>query len=235
MLRQLAYALPQIPGFDSLRPKTYAAWPVWEGSTTGEIQWPKVVKQAVIDWYHKARDWNARKETIRRYGGTLGSSAIRVYECLIFDFQNWRTGQLDPSYIGIAKKVGLCRSTVAKALALLRRLGLIHWVRRSAHHWRNGKFELKQITNAYVLLPPTQWRGVDLPPAPPSPEPGTWGDHPPLPDVTTQAIEERQQGGSMVTAIKILETDETDGVAQSLARLGRTMLAAEAEAKPGET
>jgi hypothetical protein len=234
-MRQLAYALPQIPGFDSLRPKTYAAWPVWDGSTTGEIQWPKVVKQAVIDWYHKARQWNAAKEIAGRYGGTLGSSCMRVLECMTFDFQNWQTGRLDPSYEGIAAKTGLTRSTVAKALARLRQLGIIHWVRRSAHHWRNGKFVLRQITNAYVLLPPTQWRGVDLPPAPPPPDPGTWGDHPSLPDVTEQALEERQQGGSMVAAIKILETDETDGIAQALAKLGRTVLAAEAAAKPGES
>jgi hypothetical protein len=43
-MRQLAYALPQIPGFDSLRPKTYAAWPVWKDSTTDEVRfvplWP---------------------------------------------------------------------------------------------------------------------------------------------------------------------------------------------------
>ena len=56
-MRQLAYALPSFPGFDS--PKTYAAWPVWSGSTTDEIKWPKIVKTAVIDWYHKARNWNA--------------------------------------------------------------------------------------------------------------------------------------------------------------------------------
>ena len=37
-MRQLAYALPPLPGFDSLRPKTYAAWPVWNDSTTGEVQ-----------------------------------------------------------------------------------------------------------------------------------------------------------------------------------------------------
>jgi hypothetical protein len=235
MLRQLAYALPQLPGFESLRPKTYAAWPVWEGSTTAEIQWPKVVKKAIIDWYHKARHWNAAKDITGRYGGTLGSACMRVLECLIFDFQNWTTGQLDPGYKAIAKKTGLGRSTVAEALRKLKLYRVIHWVQRSAHHWNNGKFELKQITNAYVLLPPSQWRGVDLPPEPPQPDPGTWGDHPPLPDVTEQALEEREQGGGMVAAIKILETDETDELAQSLARLGRTVLAAEAAAKPGET
>ena len=64
---------------------------------------------------------------------------------------------------------------------------------------------------------------------------GTWGDHPPLPDVTEQALEERQQGSSVVAMIKILETDETDELARAWARLGRTVLAAEAAAQLGKT
>jgi hypothetical protein len=230
-MRSLAYSLPPLPGFDS--PKTYAAWPVWSGSTTDEIKWPKVVKKAVIEWYHKARNWNAAKDIAGRYGGTLGNSAMRVLECLIVDFQNWRTGQLDPSYEGIAAKTGLGRSTVANALARLKLYGLIHWQQRSAHHWNsNGQFQLKQITNAYMLLPPTQWRGVDLPREPEPPDPGTWGDHPPLPDVMTQALEEERQGGSRQTALAILEHDENDPAALACARLFRTV---EAGKKPGET
>lgn len=46
-MRSLAYDLPS---FDS--PKTGAIWPVWSSGTTAEIKWPKVVKEAVIDWYH---------------------------------------------------------------------------------------------------------------------------------------------------------------------------------------
>jgi hypothetical protein len=81
-----AYALPPLPGFDSA--KSYAAWPVWSGSTTADIKWPKVVKEAVIAWYHKARCWNAAKQAAGRYGGTLGSACLRVLESLTFDFQN---------------------------------------------------------------------------------------------------------------------------------------------------
>jgi hypothetical protein len=221
-MRQLAYALPQLPGLP-IRPKTYAAWPVWSGSTTAEIIWPKIVKQAVIEWYHKARHWNAAKEIAGRYGGTLGSSCMRVLECLIFDFQNWRTGQLDPGYKAIAKKTGLGRSTVAEALARLKQHGIIHWIQRSAHHWHNGKFELKQRTNAYMLLPPTQWRGLDLPSEPPPPDPGTWGDHPPLPDVMEQAADDRRHGASLHSALTVLEHDDNDHVARAIARLFRSV------------
>jgi hypothetical protein len=231
-MRQLAYALPQLPGFDSLRPKTYAARPVWSGSTTADIKWPKVVKEAVIGWYHQARRWNAAKEAAARYGGTLGSACMRVLECLIFDFQNYQTGRLDPSYEGIAAKTGLGRSTVGEALRRLRLHRIIHSQKRSEHHWRDGKFQLRQRTNAYMLLPPSQWRGVEPPSEPPPPDPGTWGDHPPLPDVMTQALAERRQGGSIEASIKILETDETDELALATASLWRTRLGL---TKPGET
>jgi hypothetical protein len=237
MFQQIAYALPQLPGFDSLRPKTYAAWPVWDGSTTDEIKWPQVVKKAVIQWYHKARDWNARKEAIARYGGTLGNSAMRVLECLIFDFQDWNTGQLDPSYEGIAAKTGLGRTTVWNALRRLKERGVIHSQRRSAHHWQGtGKdrtFVLKQLRNAYMVLPPSQWRGIKLPPDPSPPDPGTWGDHPPLPDQMILAQEELRAGGSQKTALTILEHDDTDGLALAVARLFRRV--GESEKKPGET
>jgi hypothetical protein len=230
-MRSLAYALPPLPGFDS--PKSYAAWPVWSGSTTAEIKWPKVVKTAVIDWYHKAQNWNAAKQAAGRYGGTLGSSCMRVLECLSFKFQNYNTGQLDPSYEGIAAKTGLGRSAVAVALARLKQLGIIYWQQRSDHHWHNGRFELKQITNAYFLLPPTQWRGLDLPPEPPPPDSGTWGDHPPLADLMTQAQDDRRDGGSMGAALAVLELDPAgDPLAAAVARLFRTV---EADEKPGAT
>ena len=229
-MRQLAYALPQLPGLP-IRPTTYAAWPVWSGSTTADIQWPKVVRQAVIDWYHKARQWNAMKREAGRYGGDLGSACMRVLECLIFDFQNWRTGRLDPSYEGIVSKTGLGRSTVAKALARLRRLGLIHWQRRSDHHWRDGRFELRQKTNAYMLLPPSQWRGAKLPPEAPPPHPSTWGATPPLPDPISQAVEELRHDARK-TALAILDADPQDRLAVALASLGRAI---EESEKTGET
>jgi Bacterial regulatory proteins, gntR family len=193
-MRQLAYALPSFPGFES--PKTYAAWPVWSGSTTADIKWPKVIKDAVVKWYHHARDWNALKQATGRYGGTLGSSCLLVLQCLVFDFQNWRTGQLDPSYQHIAAKTGLSRSAVAVALRRLKQLGIVYWQQRSAHHWHDGKFQLKQITNAYALLPPSQWRGFTAPPEAPPPAAGAWGDHPPLPDAISQRLPRRRKAAA---------------------------------------
>ena len=75
--------------------------------------------------------------------------------------------------------------TVASALQRLRELGILNWVRRCAESWRDGRFVLEQETNAYAVLPETQWRGYRPPPEPPA-APGP-GATPPLPSALAQA------------------------------------------------
>jgi hypothetical protein len=58
-----------------------------------------------------------------------------VLHALVFDFLNFATGRLDPSYVAIARKTNVCERTVATALARLRELGILNWVRR----WALGK------------------------------------------------------------------------------------------------
>jgi hypothetical protein len=59
----------------------------------------------------------------------------------------------------------------------LRDLGLLDWLRRCVEDQdEEGRFRLRQLTNAYGLLPPSQWRGFAEPPPPPPPQPGTWGE-----------------------------------------------------------
>ena len=55
---------------------------------------------------------------------------------------NFATGRLDPSYAAIARKANVCERTVATALAGLRKLGILHWVRRCTESWRDGRFVL---------------------------------------------------------------------------------------------
>ena len=78
----------------------------------------------------------------------------------------------DPSYAEIAAKAGVCVRTVASALKRLREPGILNWVRRCAESWRDGRFVLEQETNAYGLLPESQWRGYRR-------HQDTWGDPPP--------------------------------------------------------
>ena len=92
-------------------------------------------------------------------------------------------------------KAGVCVRTVATALQRLRELGILNWVRRCAESWRDGRFVLAQDTNAYGLLPESQWRGYRPPQEQPAPAPGTWGDPAPMPSVLAQAaLEGREEG-----------------------------------------
>jgi hypothetical protein len=60
-----------------------------------------------------------------------------------------------------------------------------------------------QETNAYASLPPSQWRGYYEPPEAPPPQPGTWGDHPPI-DIMAEARAD-SQAGAPLAAIAVLK------------------------------
>jgi hypothetical protein len=154
------------------------------------------------------------------HGGAVGHAALQVLHALIFDFMNYASGRLDPSYAAIARKANVCERTVANAVKRLKELGILNWVRRCAEKWIDGRFVLEQETNAYAILPSSQWRGYKEPPEPSPPVAGTWGDHPSLPSVVAQAADEQRASGDLRTAIRILESDPTDKLAASLARLG---------------
>jgi hypothetical protein len=130
---------------------------------------------------------------------------------------------LDPSHAAIARKANVCERTVRNALRRLKDLGILNWVRRCAESWQDGRYVLEQATNAYAVLPPSQWRGYKEPPEPPPPAPGTWGDHPPLPSLLAQASAETKASGDMRTVVAILENDPQDMLARALARLGRAV------------
>jgi hypothetical protein len=169
-----------LPGFTALA-RTYAPWPVWSGSVAKPVRFAPMPKKAAVRLWHRARDFDRGTHQVGRHGGAVGHTALAVLHALVFDFLNHRTGRLDPSYAAIAAKAGVCVRTVATALARLRELGVLAWVRRCAESWQDGRFVLEQETNAYAVLPESQWRGYRPPPEPPGPAPGTWGEPPPLP------------------------------------------------------
>jgi hypothetical protein len=218
-MRSLAYALPALPGFDS--PKTYAAWPVWNDSPDAEsVRFVPLPKKEAARRWHKARRFDRQTHLPGKHGGVLGRTGLAVLYVLLFDFLDFTTGRLDPSYDAIAAKAGVCRRTVAAALHRLKLLGLLHWQRRSREDIDDaGGFRRVQETNAYAVLPPSQWLGYREPPPAPPPEPGTWGDHPPLPDPITQATDELRHGQRR-SALDILSCDPADCLAGALARFG---------------
>jgi hypothetical protein len=132
-------------------------------------------KKAAVRLWHRARDFDRGTHELGKHGGAVGPTALQVLHALIFDFLNHRTGRLDPSYEAIAHKAGVCVRAVATALKHLRELGILNWVRRCAKKWREGRFVLEQQSNAYAVLPDSQWRGYRPPAEAPGPAPGTWG------------------------------------------------------------
>ena len=212
---------PALPGFACR--KTSAAWPVWSGSTTKEIKFQGMPKKAATRLWHRARDFDRQTRQAGKHGGAVGHTALQVLHAMLFDFLNYTTGRLDPSYAAIARKANVCQRSVANAIKRLRDLGILNWVRRCAEGFKDGRFVLEQETNAYAILPDSQWRGYTPPMEAPAPQPGTWGDHPPLPSLLAQAAEQRAAGGSFRQMVGLLESDPTDELAARLAQLGRTL------------
>ena len=221
----LIQSLPPLPfpSFAGMESKTYAAWPVWSDSSRAEIKFQPMPKKAAVKLWHRARDFDRQTSKRECHGGAVGHSAMQVLHTLIFDFLNYGSGRLDPSYAAIAKAANVCERTVANAIKRLKGLGILNWVRRCSEKWQDGRYVLEQDTNAYAVLPSSQWRGYKEPPEAPPPAPGTWGDHPPLPSLLAQAVAERKAGGTLKGVIGILECDPRDALSLALARLGRAV------------
>lgn len=220
--RHISAAMPFVA--DLRNGISYASWPVWSGSTTKEARFAPMPRKVAIRIYHKAVEWNRRDKFAGRHGGLVGSHVLLVLHTLIFDFLNHSTGRLDPSYNAIQRKTRLCRQTVATALARLKQLGIINWIRRcSEDHDEHGRFVLRQETNAYALLPSTQWRNFMDIDVPEPPHPATWGASPPLPSLLEQASGIREEGGSLAAAAARLDADPNDTLAATLASLGRAL------------
>ena len=204
-------------------PKTYAAWPVWHDSTTKEVKFqPRKKKEAAKLW-HKARDFERQTRQPGKQDGAIGRNGILILQSLLFDFLNYVSGALYPSYAAIAEKSGVSLSSVYRGLNKLRDAGVLHWVRRCKEDYIDGRFTLRQESNAYAVLPSSQWNGFSEPPPAPPPAAGTWGDHPPMPSGLDLASIVRREGGSLSAQIAALEGDDGDPLARALAGLGRLM------------
>lgn len=215
--------------------KTRAPSACWRDSSAKLVRWQHMTPKAAGELYRQAEDFERQTRQPGRQDGALGRNGLAVLRALIFGFLNYTTGQLDPGYEAIAKKACISVRSVARGLASLKRVGVLNWLRRCTPIIEAGRCILEQITNAYALIPCSQWRGYRPSPKrtpPPRPESGTWGDPPPLPDALTAAMTERRQGGSWRGVLRELESDPGDRLAGVLARLGRAMGIAETPQLP---
>jgi hypothetical protein len=98
-MSSLAYALPGLSGTDSA--KTYAVWPVWKDSTTQEVRFFPLSKKEAARRWHKARRFDRQTHTAGKHGGVIGRPGLAVLYVLLFDFIDYASGRLDPSYDAI--------------------------------------------------------------------------------------------------------------------------------------
>src|SRR5690242_12808822 len=195
-----------LSGLAALTEQSHAPHPVWSGSTTKPVQFTPLPKKAAMRLWQYAREFDRQTKEKGCHGGAVGHTGLQVLQVMIFDFLNFRTGRLDPSYAAIAHKANLSESAVATALKRLHAVGVLTWVRRCTEGWEGGRYVRRQQTNAYAILPSTGWHGFSPPrDESPPPHPDTWGKPPAMPSILAAAAIERHAGGTLKAAIQVLE------------------------------
>ena len=215
-MHAISHCLPMFPGF--ARPKTYAPSPIWRDSTTAELRFQPLNKKQAAKLWHEARRFERSTRQPGRQDGALGRNGLAVLYALLFDFLNYASGRLDPAIDTIAQAANISPRSAARGLANLKAAGVLNWARRCiADIGEAGRIVFRQLSNAYAVLPVSQWLGHRPRAEAPPPQAGTWGDHPPLPSLIAQAT----TAGSMTAQIKTLELDTSDELAAALAGYGR--------------
>lgn len=192
---------------------------VWHDSTTREVRFQPMPKRQVTKLWHDARRFERQTRRPGRQDGAIGRNGLAVLHALLFDFLNYRSGALYPSWAAIARKACVSVRSVGRGLAKLRAAGVLHWVRRCVAEWIDGRFTLRQQSNAYAVLTCSHWRGYCAPAPAPLPRPGTWGDHPPM-NAINEALAAGRLGCSIADRVTALQSDPSDRLAAALAKLG---------------
>jgi hypothetical protein len=220
---QLSIALPRVAGL-----KTSTAWPVWKGSVRTEVKFQRLPKRQAVRLFHDARRFERQTRMPGRQDGAIGRNGLALLHAMLFDCINYASGRLDPSYETLARLANISVRSVARGLGKLKAAGVLNWLRRCVESFKDGRFMLEQETNAYAVLPCSQWRGYAMPPPAPPPDRGTWGDHPPLPSQLAQAADAIREGYGCGAVLALLAADPTDQLALALARLGSAINGANA-------
>ena len=180
-------------------------------------------KQAAKLW-HEARRFERSTRVAGKQDGALGRNGLAVLYVLLFDFLNYASGRLDPAKATIAKAANISERSAARGLANLKAWGVVNWVRRCAVDIGDaGRAVFRQLSNAYAVLPVSQWLGHTYKPDAPPPERSAWGAAPIVPTLLEEAV----AAATVADKIKVLELDVDNPLARALAALGRAVQATE--------
>jgi hypothetical protein len=110
-----------------------------------------------------AKAWGARHRQPGQHRGPITRAFLEVLEALLWGFHNSRDGRCFPGYEAIAAKAECARSTVAEALKVLERAGVLTWQNRIARasvrqrdlfgRW-STRWTVIRTSNAYVFRDP---------------------------------------------------------------------------------
>lgn len=100
--------------------------------------------------------------------GALGHVALEILDYLA-NIVSAKTGQLDPSYETMQRRLKRSKSAITDALKALKAHGFLDWLRRHVPTGNaNRGPQIRQTSNAYRLsLPPRAARLLPVPPPPP--------------------------------------------------------------------
>jgi hypothetical protein len=101
-----------IPNLIPPAPKTYAAWPVWHDSTTQQVKFQPMPKRQAVKRWHEARRFERQTRQPGKQDGAIGRNGLAVLHALLFDFLNYASGALYPSWAAIAYKGSLHESAL---------------------------------------------------------------------------------------------------------------------------
>jgi hypothetical protein len=221
---ELCLSSPTFPGM--LPPiNTYAAWPVWSDSTTAEVRWQPMPKREAVKLWHEARRFERQTRQPNHQDGALGRNGLAIVHALLFDFINYKTGALYPSWEALAEAANISARSVGRGLAKLKEAGVLHWLRRCVEAVAPaGGFLLRQISNAYHVCSTANWKGYKPPPPPPPPDPACWGAMPPQDPFAEAAadraarlaaLEAEARAGSFLSAVLARELRKRMGADSS--------------------
>jgi hypothetical protein len=196
-------------------------WPVWSGSVQKPVGFQPMPKREALRIWHDLRRFERQTRQPGRQDGAVGRNGLAVAHALLFDFLDYRTGQLTPTRASIARAANICVRSVDRGLARLKACGALDWKRRCEQALENGVFRLEQIASAYFVQAQSAWLGFWRPAECPGPWPEAWGAAPPLPDPLAAAAAAHAGGASLEAQIAALESDPRDALANALGRLGR--------------
>jgi hypothetical protein len=101
-----------------------------------------------------AERYNRLTKPKGKRNGALGYTGLLVLKALL-EFIDYQSGRLEPSYLALRDKTGLCVSAVADALKRLVVHGFLDLQRRYEETGNTtGGPRVRQITNAYRLMLP---------------------------------------------------------------------------------